>query len=107
MLIRCLVFLLNFVLVCLSFKPIVVYICCSLSLSLCNNNTFVNRDGTGTGDSIVNQLLSKLDGVDALNNVLVIGMTNRKASFFYFFIFYFFLLLLFTREKEEREEREK
>jgi vesicle-fusing ATPase len=34
--------------------------------------------GTGVGDSVVNQLLSKLDGVDQLNNVLVIGMTNRK-----------------------------
>ena len=29
-------------------------------------------------DSIVNQLLSKIDGVDSLNNVLLIGMTNRK-----------------------------
>lgn len=29
-------------------------------------------------DSIVNQLLAKLDGVDSLNNILVIGMTNRK-----------------------------
>ena len=29
-------------------------------------------------DSIVNQLLSKIDGVDSLNNILVIGMTNRK-----------------------------
>ena len=28
-------------------------------------------------DSVVNQLLSKLDGVEALNNILVIGMTNR------------------------------
>ncbi|KAK8808497.1 hypothetical protein WA158_008398 [Blastocystis sp. Blastoise] len=35
-------------------------------------------DGTGVQDSIVNQLLSKIDGVDALNNVLIIGMTNRK-----------------------------
>jgi vesicle-fusing ATPase len=26
----------------------------------------------------VNQLLSKIDGVNALNNVLIIGMTNRK-----------------------------
>ncbi|EME42366.1 vesicular fusion ATPase-like protein [Dothistroma septosporum NZE10] len=34
--------------------------------------------GTGVGDSVVNQLLSKLDGVDQLNNVLLIGMTNRK-----------------------------
>ncbi|KAJ1914281.1 transport between ER and Golgi ATPase protein [Mycoemilia scoparia] len=36
------------------------------------------NDGTGTGDSVVNQLLSKIDGVDQLNNVLLIGMTNRK-----------------------------
>ena len=28
-------------------------------------------------DSIVNQLLSKIDGVEALNNILLIGMTNR------------------------------
>ncbi len=27
---------------------------------------------------MVNQLLSKIDGVDQLNNILVIGMTNRK-----------------------------
>lgn len=33
--------------------------------------------GTGVGDSVVNQLLSKLDGVDELNNILLIGMTNR------------------------------
>ena len=37
-----------------------------------------NRDGTGVGDSVVNQLLSKIDGVDSLNNILLIGMTNRK-----------------------------
>jgi vesicle-fusing ATPase len=29
-------------------------------------------------DSIVNQLLTKIDGVEALNNILLIGMTNRK-----------------------------
>lgn len=34
--------------------------------------------GTGVGDGIVNQLLSKLDGVDQLDNILLIGMTNRK-----------------------------
>ena len=34
--------------------------------------------GTGVNDSIVNQLLSKIDGVDSLNNILLIGMTNRK-----------------------------
>jgi len=36
------------------------------------------RDSTGVSDSIVNQLLSKIDGVNSLNNILVIGMTNRK-----------------------------
>jgi vesicle-fusing ATPase len=29
-------------------------------------------------DTVVNQLLSKIDGVNSLNNVLLIGMTNRK-----------------------------
>ncbi len=33
---------------------------------------------TGVNDTVVNQLLSKIDGVDQLNNVLVIGMTNRR-----------------------------
>lgn len=33
---------------------------------------------TGVGDTVVNQLLSKIDGVNSLNNILVIGMTNRK-----------------------------
>lgn len=33
---------------------------------------------TGVNDTVVNQLLSKIDGVDSLNNILVIGMTNRK-----------------------------
>lgn len=37
------------------------------------------RDGTGVHDSLVNQLLSKIDGVDSLNNILLIGMTNRKV----------------------------
>jgi len=32
---------------------------------------------TGVNDTVVNQLLSKIDGVDQLNNILVIGMTNR------------------------------
>ncbi|KAG6866108.1 hypothetical protein C0991_008415 [Blastosporella zonata] len=35
------------------------------------------NNGTGVGDSVVNQLLSKMDGVDKLNNILIIGMTNR------------------------------
>jgi len=34
-------------------------------------------DGTGVGDSAVNQLLAILDGVNGVNNILLIGMTNR------------------------------
>jgi len=34
--------------------------------------------GAGVHDTIVNQLLTKMDGVEQLNNMLVIGMTNRK-----------------------------
>lgn len=37
-----------------------------------------DRSGSGVHDSLVNQLLSKIDGVNELNNILVIGMTNRK-----------------------------
>nr|XP_011463563.1 PREDICTED: vesicle-fusing ATPase-like [Fragaria vesca subsp. vesca] len=37
-----------------------------------------NRGGPQVYDSIVNQLLTKIDGVESLNNVLLIGMTNRK-----------------------------
>lgn len=33
--------------------------------------------GTGVNESVVNQLLSKIDGVDSLDNILIIGMTNR------------------------------
>lgn len=33
---------------------------------------------SGVHDTVVNQLLSKMDGVESLNNILVIGMTNRK-----------------------------
>ena len=29
-------------------------------------------------DAVVNQILTNLDGVEALNNIVVIGMTNRK-----------------------------
>mmetsp|Transcript_29857 Transcript_29857/g.96365 ORF Transcript_29857/g.96365 Transcript_29857/m.96365 type:complete len:576 (-) Transcript_29857:369-2096(-) len=34
-------------------------------------------DTSGIRDSVVNQLLAKMDGVEPLNNVLVVGMTNR------------------------------
>lgn len=33
--------------------------------------------GTGVNEAVVNQLLSKIDGVDSLHNILIIGMTNR------------------------------
>lgn len=36
------------------------------------------KDGSGVHDTLVNQLLTKIDGVDSLNNILLIGMTNRK-----------------------------
>jgi vesicle-fusing ATPase len=34
--------------------------------------------GAGVHDTVVNQLLTKIDGVDALDNILLIGMTNRR-----------------------------
>lgn len=34
--------------------------------------------GTGVHDTMVNQLLSKIDGIEALPNILVIGTTNRR-----------------------------
>ena len=40
-------------------------------------NNVDHPDSTGVGDNVVNQLLAKLDGVSR-NNILVIGMTNRK-----------------------------
>ncbi|WUR02458.1 vesicle-fusing ATPase (NSF) [Vairimorpha necatrix] len=36
-----------------------------------------SSQNSGVGDQVVNQLLSKMDGVESLENVLVIGMTNR------------------------------
>jgi len=45
--------------------------------AICKQRGSVKGD-TGVHDSIVNQLLSKIDGVKALNNILLIGMTNRK-----------------------------
>jgi vesicle-fusing ATPase len=61
--------------------------------AICKQRGSTNS-GTGVGDSVVNQLLSKvrltfftrvqcltsvhqMDGVEQLNNILVIGMTNR------------------------------
>eukprot|EP00890_Picochlorum_soloecismus_P000586 jgi/Picsp_1/1528/NSC_05006-R1_n-ethylmaleimide sensitive fusion protein len=45
--------------------------------AICKQRGSVNS-GTGVHDTVVNQLLTKIDGVDALNNILLIGMTNRK-----------------------------
>lgn len=42
--------------------------------------------GSGVHDTIVNQLLTKIDGVDALNNILLIGMTNRCRSYVHFHV---------------------
>lgn len=44
--------------------------------AICKQRGTTNN-GTGVSDSVVNQLLSKIDGVDSLNNILLIGMTNR------------------------------
>lgn len=64
--------------------------------AICKQRGSGSAGGTGVGDTVVNQLLSKvrhlslcqwdayltlilqMDGVDQLNNILVIGMTNRK-----------------------------
>ncbi|CAM9855191.1 unnamed protein product, partial [Heterosigma akashiwo] len=37
----------------------------------------LSGDTSGVRDSVVNQLLSKIDGLRPLDNVLVVGMTNR------------------------------
>ena len=37
----------------------------------------MTADTTGVRDSVVNQLLAKMDGVKEASNVLVIGLTNR------------------------------
>ena len=38
----------------------------------------MDSDSTGVAANVVNQLLSMIDGVEALNNILLIAMTNRK-----------------------------
>eukprot|EP00471_Norrisiella_sphaerica_P003766 CAMPEP_0184491544 /NCGR_PEP_ID=MMETSP0113_2-20130426/20671_1 /TAXON_ID=91329 /ORGANISM="Norrisiella sphaerica, Strain BC52" /LENGTH=694 /DNA_ID=CAMNT_0026875957 /DNA_START=187 /DNA_END=2271 /DNA_ORIENTATION=+ len=45
--------------------------------AICKKRGSTNT-GTGVHDTVVNQLLSKIDGVNSLNNILIIGMTNRK-----------------------------
>ena len=46
--------------------------------AICRARGSSGNSGTGVNESVVNQLLSKMDGVDSLNNILIIGMTNRK-----------------------------
>lgn len=36
-----------------------------------------DSSGTQVSNNVVNQFLSKMDGVDILNNILIIGLTNR------------------------------
>lgn len=45
--------------------------------AICKARASKGGGDTGVGDTVVNQLLSKIDGVNSLNNILVIGMTNR------------------------------
>lgn len=46
----------------------------------CIAKTRGSSSGAGgqVGDSLVNQLLSKVDGVNGINNVILVGLTNRK-----------------------------
>jgi vesicle-fusing ATPase len=45
--------------------------------SICKKRGTVTGSA-GVADTVVNQLLSMIDGVDSLDDVLLIGMTNRK-----------------------------
>lgn len=46
--------------------------------AICKKRSSGGGAGSESSASIVNQLLTKLDGVDSGDNILVIGMTNRK-----------------------------
>lgn len=46
--------------------------------AICRQRTAADSGSSNVGNTIVNQLLTKIDGVDSLNNVLLIGMTNRR-----------------------------
>lgn len=45
--------------------------------AICKKRGKGDHGNARVGDSVVNQLLAKIDGVDSLNNILLIGMTNR------------------------------
>lgn len=46
--------------------------------AICKQRGRGNSGGTGVGDTVVNQFLAKMDGYKEQNNILIIGMTNRK-----------------------------
>lgn len=46
--------------------------------SVFRKRTTAQDSGEATRSSVVNQILSKLDGVNAIPNVLLIGLTNRR-----------------------------
>eukprot|EP00924_Labyrinthula_sp_SR-Ha-C_P006140 maker-scaffold_54-snap-gene-1.27-mRNA-1 protein AED:0.01 eAED:0.01 QI:51/1/0.75/1/0.66/0.5/4/0/749 len=45
--------------------------------AICKKRGNSRTAGSGVNDSVVNQLLAKIDGVESLRNILLIGMTNR------------------------------
>lgn len=45
--------------------------------SICRHRGSSESLGTNVGNTIVNQLLTKMDGINSLNNILIFGMTNR------------------------------
>ncbi|KAG9510328.1 Vesicle-fusing ATPase 2, partial [Fragariocoptes setiger] len=46
--------------------------------AICKARSMVAGGANNHTDSVINQLLAKMDGVDSLNNILMIGMTNRR-----------------------------
>jgi SpoVK/Ycf46/Vps4 family AAA+-type ATPase len=48
------------------------------AIAKARNGGSSSSDGSSVRDSVVNQLLAKLDGVQSRSNVLVVGLTNRK-----------------------------
>ena len=46
--------------------------------AICKQRTGRGGAGANVQDGVVNQMLSKMDGVNSIPNVLVIGITNRK-----------------------------
>jgi vesicle-fusing ATPase len=46
--------------------------------AICHRRGTQDSETSGVHDMVVNQLLSKMDGIERLNNILIIGTTNRK-----------------------------